>query len=89
MVKLCNEKLEINIHEGDIEVAHRLKENVNGKPRSVIVRFARRCVRNEVVKRRSSLKGTKVVIADDLCPTNMSIFHEMREKLGYRNVWTI
>ena len=88
VIELCKEKLKLDITEQDIDIAHRLgKKNQDGKPRSIIVRFVRRIVRNKVIALRKHLKKTGIVIADDLCPENARMFHELRGVVG-RDVWS-
>ncbi|KAI4458373.1 l1 transposable element-related [Holotrichia oblita] len=64
-VNLCREKLKINITNSDIDCCHRLagKEGTN-KP--IIVRFVRRDVKNKVFNDKRKLKGTRIVITEDL-----------------------
>ena len=40
-----------------------------------------------VVRARRALRGSAIVIVDDLSPFYNSIFHELREKAG-KNVWS-
>ena len=90
VLSLCNSTLGMELDEKDIEIAHRLPHRETGKrgPRSVVVRFTRRCVRHAVIKKRNILKGTPIVLADDLCPFNLNIFHKLRKALGTRAVWS-
>ena len=42
----------------DIEAAHRLGKRTDGKPSSIIIRFIRRDIHQQVLSVRSQLKGT-------------------------------
>ena len=86
--ELFKEKLGVTVEKQDIANAHRLGKKEGGRERSVIVRFVRRTVKEQVITKRRALKGTKVVIADDLSPYYNGLFHEVREAMGPRNVWT-
>ena len=89
VVKLFNEKLNVDVSHADIDIAHRIGNKNDDRTRSVVVRFTRRTVRNEVVKNRKKLKGKKIVIADDLTPSNMRLFYRMRDLVGDdKKVWT-
>ena len=87
VIRLCKDKLGIDLQENDIDIAHRLKKNSEDKARSIIVRFVRRTVRNQVIGLRKKLKKTGIVIADDLCPENARMFHSLRRVVG-RDVWS-
>ena len=50
--------------------------------------MVRRTDRERVLRVRRALKGTPVVIVEDLSPFFQGIFHEVREAAGARNVWT-
>ena len=81
-------KLGVDVRSSDISIAHRLQANDRGdRPRTVIVKFTRRSVKNEILKNRKKLRGCPVVIAEDLSNTNMRLFHAMRDKVGH-NAWT-
>ena len=86
--QMCKDKLGVTVRRDDIAIAHRLGEKRAGKERSTIVRFVRRTLRNEVVGARRALKGSSIVVADDLSPFFLALFHELREKAGPRNVWS-
>ena len=89
VLKLFNEKLNVHVSDADIDIAHRIGNKTNDRTRSIVVRFTRRTVRNEVTKNRKKLKGEKIVIADDLTPSNMRLFYRMRDLLGdHKKVWT-
>ena len=85
----CDRKLGVYVKSTDISVAHRLQASDQGnRHRTVIVKFTRRTVKMEILRARRKLKGSSVVIAEDLTSTNMRLFHSMREHVGKKNVWT-
>ena len=88
VIKLCKEKLNVDLKEDEIAATHRLGPKKDNKPRSIIIRFVHKTVRNKVLGARKALKRTGIVIVDDLCPTNSSMFHKLRELLG-NDVWTL
>ena len=87
--KLFRDKLNVTVSETDIDIAHRLGNFEKDRERSVIVRFTRRSVRNEVIQNRKKLKDTPVIITDNLSPANMRLFYRLKELVGGRNVWSI
>ena len=87
--KLFRDKLGVTVRETDIDIAHRLGNFEEDRERSVIVRFTRRSVKNELIQNRKKLKDTPVIITDNLCPSNMRIFYRLKDLVGGRNVWSI
>ncbi|KAI4461437.1 l1 transposable element-related [Holotrichia oblita] len=65
IVKICSDKLNLNISTADIDCCHRLKGK-EGTHRPIIVRFCQRSIRNDVYRAKNKLKGTKTVIREDL-----------------------
>ena len=45
-------------------------------------------MRDRIARERRKLKGTSVVVADDLTPANARLFQEMKEVFGVRKTWT-
>ena len=88
VIDMIDTELKYKLSSSDISIAHRLGSKVQGKERSVIVRFVSRTVRNEVVKRRKALRGKPIVIADDLSPYFQGVFSKLREIFGKNNVWS-
>ena len=58
-------KLGKKVVTGDIVCAHRIPGKTMPPP--IIVQFSSRELKLDVMKRRRSLKGSGIVIADDLC----------------------
>ena len=81
--------LGLTVHDNDISIAHRLqaREGQN-KPRTIIVKFTKRTTKLDVLANRKKLKDSPVVIAEDLSPANMRLFHRMRDIAGNRNTWS-
>ena len=88
VVDFLNAKLGVRVSIGDINVAHRLGNPEPNRYRSVIVKFVRRLTKLEVLENRWRLKGSGIVIAEDLTPANNKLFWELRESCGAKNVWT-
>ena len=87
VIKLCKEKLDIDLKNEQIAAVHRIGPKKDNKPRSIIIRFVHKTVRNNILGARKALKKTGIVIAEDLCPTNAKIFHQLRDQVG-NDVWT-
>lgn len=88
VVDLCASKLNINVSRGDIDCCHRLKSR-EGTQRPIIVKFCRRLVRNEVFSKKKQLKGSKIVIREDLTGRRAAIIKDLVKKVGTTNVFTL
>lgn len=87
IVKICSDKLNLNISTADIDCCHRLKGK-EGTHRPIIVRFCRRSIRNDVYRAKNKLKGTKTVIREDLTKARISVVKSLINKTSYRDVFT-
>ena len=87
--ELFKHRLGLTVQASDISIAHRLQaRDGNHKPRTVIVKFTKRTTKVDVLANRKKLKDTPIVIAEDLSPSNMRLFHKMRDIAGNRNTWS-
>ena len=86
--ELIHNKLGYKLVDSDIEVAHRLGSYQSNKDRAVIVRFNSRKVTEEVTSRRRALKGSGIVIAEDLTKINAARYQKVRELSGVVRAWT-
>ena len=69
--KLLQDKLQLpDIH---IERAHRTGQFNTSRHRPIIARFQRYCDRDAVMRNASKLRGTRIFINEDLCPTSQQI----------------
>lgn len=60
-----------------------------GKPRAIIVKFGSLEQRNMVYYNKKKLKGTKIVISEELTKGRHELLMLAREKLGKNNVWSV
>jgi hypothetical protein len=88
VVRLLSSQLKMDVNVDDIDIAHRLGRFETGKPRAVIVKFMRRCHRMEAIYKRRALKGTRVVIREDLTPLNQKLLREVSTTENVDNAWT-
>ena len=65
VTEMLQNKLGKKVVTGDIVCAHRIPGKTMPPP--IIVQFSSRELKLDVMKRRRSLKGSGIVIADDLC----------------------
>lgn len=85
---LFREKLGLNITPADLDAVHRIGEKKPGTSRPIIVRFVSRRVRQQVIQQRKALKGSKVIIVDDLTKANYTLFQAVTGHPGAVRAWS-
>jgi hypothetical protein len=90
---LFAEKLGVEVLPAEIDRCHRVGRRPpvaepSGRPRAVLVRFVSYQSRSRVMSNRRRLKGTSVTIREDLTQDRATLYKQMAEKFGFRNVWT-
>ena len=88
VLNFLREKLEIGLKPGDIDIAHRIGRFQSNWNRIVICCFVSRTQRNEVMKKRSALKGTQFVIKEDLTRRNAKLLEKTSELENVQSVWS-
>ena len=81
-------ELGVRVHRTDISIAHRLQARDDRPHRAIQVKFTRRQTKLDILRNRKKLRGTPVVIVEDMCSSYMRIFNEMRDLVGKGNAWT-
>lgn len=71
VAKLLEDKLELP--DMQLERAHRMGQRFENRTRPIIARFTRYCDREAVMRNVYKLKGTKIFINEDLCPSSQNI----------------
>ena len=85
------EKLGMIIESNEIVTAHVLPaspEFLQEKPPNIIVQFARRERRSEVIQRRRQLKNTGITILEDLTTSNVKLMNPVRNHPRIKNTWS-
>ena len=98
VINLLKKDLGIKIKNEDISVAHPVprkiqKNNVDGEPlpNPIIVKFSplARERRDETIKKRRQLKGSGVVIFEDLTDLNAKLINWLTKNDDLKNVWSV
>lgn len=90
MITIIKEKIGVDIKEKYIEKCYRLGKPVNNRNRPIVVYFSRLDVKQNVYNNKKKLKGTGIVIREDLCPGKLKIIKMALEKIGDNaELWTI
>ena len=66
--ELARDKMKFELKEYDIDRTHRTGQSYNGKPRAIAVKFTRYTTRNNFMKHRKQLKGTRIGVQEMLTP---------------------
>lgn len=88
VIKLIKDKLNISILPNDIDCCHRLKEKEGQHP-PIIVKFWRRVLRNKIFFAKSKLKGSKIVIREDLTQQRAYMVKQLLKRTGRNTVYTV
>ena len=89
VLKMRNEKLDVEITENEIDRSRRIGRKKDGqKPRPIIVKLTRYNTREKVFASKRKLKGTGVSITESLTAKKMEQLNKAREEHGFTNVWT-
>lgn len=88
LVQLFKEKLDLRICERDIDISHRIGKFTEAGNRPIICKFVSRIVKSEVVKARRKLKGTPVVIKEDLTVKNAKLLQNVTERQNVKSAWS-
>ena len=85
---LCKSKLGIHIDEGDIDGADRVGRVRQGS-QPIIVRFCVRDAKKAVLANRHKLKGSKIVVYDDLTLKNSKLLNRVKNHPQIESAWVI
>ena len=93
MLKVAKDNLKIDLSIEHIERSHRVgprKENPqkDDKPRGIIIKLKSYRKRDEIIKSRRRLKGTKYVIVEDLTSKNQTLLNETRANAKVKTAWS-
>lgn len=88
VVNLLKEKMDVDISAEEIESAYRIGKK-GSNVRAVMVKFKSIRPKNLVVKKRRLLRGSGVVIAEDLTASRHRLLKEAVERLGKHCVWAL
>lgn len=90
--KLVHDVIKDNLHldmpPSVIEVAHRVGQGRDGKPPSIIVKFARRDERDTVLRARKALKNTGITFREDLTKDNQSLLSAVKDHTDISSAWS-
>lgn len=86
--ELFTSKMKMSDVECQPLLAFRVGKQSNGNPRHVIVTFSNVHSKNIIYRKKTMLKGSGIVIKEDLTSERVKMVKAASEKHGFRNVWT-
>lgn len=88
-MKVIADGKDINFRMEDIENCFRIGKPLRGKPRPILVNFIHQSTKNMIYNDKKKLKGSGIVIREDLTKEKFNIVKMALEKVGDGgNVWT-
>ena len=96
---IANNRLGLNISKQDIDRSHRIgnpsnhvpgQNNHSGekRPRPIVAKFVSYRTRHEVISRRRLLKGSKIVIQEQLTKANLHLLNSATKKKNVQTAWS-
>jgi len=87
VLNLFKNKLKINLDNSCVDRCHRTGRNNGTKPRGIIIKFTAYSYRNLVFQNKKLLKGTRIVIAEDLTKQRINLLKRVWDEEGFQNAW--
>ena len=88
IMTLAREKLGTPLSLSDIDRSHRIGQPASTKKRPIIVKFTSYRARASVLKNRRKLKGTGIVIREDLTQRNQVLLKASSNNEFVKSAWT-
>ncbi|CAH1173959.1 unnamed protein product [Phaedon cochleariae] len=92
IMTLLNSKLNCNIKDQDIELCYRIGKTDNStntkKARGILLKLKDYEIRQTIYHAKKMLKGTGVIIREDLTKIRMELMTMAIERTSVKNVWT-
>ncbi|KAK9685344.1 hypothetical protein QE152_g38115 [Popillia japonica] len=87
VISVCKDKLGIMVNKEMIDICHRLRHNEQGS-RPVIVKFCSKDLRNKIFDSKKKLKGSKIIIREDLTASRAQLLKEVQKRINSKQVWS-
>lgn len=88
-VELLSNKLKISVSSDDVISVYRVGQRRKDSPRHVLVVFRDDKIKNSIYNKKRLLKGSGVVMKEDLTAERLKIVKSASERYGFKNVWTV
>jgi len=87
-LEIINRKLELNMTREQICRVHRTGKIKSNKPRGIIIKFVSYKQRSLVFQNKKKLKGSGIIITEDLTKNRLSLYKTACDVYGPRNTWS-
>lgn len=88
VLELINNNIKIQVDKSQIISIYRTGKTKNNRPRHIIVKFQDNNLKYNIYKNKKLLRGTGVIIKEDLTTSRLKIVSNASDKYGFKNVWT-
>lgn len=88
VIQLIKDKMMVNLKPEDIEFCYRIGTEGSKKRRGIYLKFSSLSLRQAIYGKKNTLKGTGIVIKEDLTKSRLALVNKLSDKLGLKNVWT-
>lgn len=88
VVKLLKNKLNIQLSSKDIESCYRIGKKDPTKKRGIFIRFHSFQIKQDIYLQKKLLKGTGILIREDLTEGRLMLLNQAIKKHSLNNVWT-
>ncbi|XP_074026905.1 uncharacterized protein [Leptinotarsa decemlineata] len=85
---LFQSKMAITLRDEDINLCYRIGKKIDEKPRGIFIKLRTLDLKPNIYSKKRLLKGTGVVIREDLKEARVQLLNDSIEKIGLKNVWT-
>lgn len=80
--------MQVNISDSEVDVCYRMGKARDGGVRTIMLRLKDNSVKQAMTRNRKKLKGTKIVLVDDLTAGRYKMLRDARASLGNKNAWS-
>nr|CAI5829809.1 unnamed protein product [Callosobruchus analis] len=87
--QIFKDKMKVDINRSEITAAYRVGRQNGNKPRHILVSFKDNCIKMAAYNKKKMLKGSKIIIKEDLTIPRLKVVKNASEKYGFKNVWTV
>lgn len=89
VLNLIKGKLGINVKPEDIDFCYRIGAEGSKERRGILIKLGNMTLKQSIYGKKNILKGTGIVIKEDLTKSRLELVNKLSEKLGLKNVWTL
>nr|CAI5827692.1 unnamed protein product [Callosobruchus analis] len=88
VINLLTSHLGVTINADDIYSCMRVGKKLNNTPRGILVKFLKPNIKRNIYKNKKMLKGSGVVIKEDLTENRLKLMDAAIERTTLRSVWS-